>query len=247
MQINSSQNKKFSSNQNFDYGGEDLDLLENADNYFNLIINNFGNKIGNSILEVGAGSGNLTYWLRKRFPNSKIVAIEPSDKMFSEIKNRNIENVEIYQGFLSEYAEKFSNQFDTIIYNNVLEHIEDDVAEMKTVNHILKKDGYLLSYNPALNFLYDAHDASVGHYRRYYKKELTEKYVESGFVVESAKYHDLFGAVLMFIKYKVLKLKSIDQGNAMTYFNTVLPVIDRIEKFIPIPAGKNLFVIGKKK
>ncbi|MGL4758263.1 MAG: class I SAM-dependent methyltransferase [Patescibacteria group bacterium] len=247
MQINTNTNNKFSGNQNFDYGGEDLDLLEHADNYFNLIINNFGNKIGKSILEVGAGSGNLTFWLRKRFPDARIVAIEPSDKMFGELNSKNLNNVEVYQGFLSEYLDKFGDQFDTIIYNNVLEHIEDDVAEIKTVNSILKKDGYLLSYNPALNFLYDVHDASVGHYRRYYKKELVGKYIESGFVVESAKYHDLLGAVLMFVKYKVLKLKSIDQGSAMTYFNQVLPIVDKVEKFLPIPAGKNLFVIGKKK
>jgi 2-polyprenyl-3-methyl-5-hydroxy-6-metoxy-1,4-benzoquinol methylase len=239
-------NKQFSSTSDFDYDGEDIELLSSADNYFKLIIKNFDNKIGKNILEVGAGSGNLTSWLRKLYPESNITAIEPSEKMTNVLKSKNLENVDVKKAFLKDLENDFINKFDTIIYNNVLEHIEDDQSEIELVYKILKKGGHILSYNPALQSLYDHHDFSVGHYRRYSKKDLVNKHKVAGFNIIKSKYHDMLGAILMFIKYKVLKKTEVKAGNANLYFNNVLPVVDLIEKKLPVFFGKNLFVIGRK-
>jgi SAM-dependent methyltransferase len=243
---NTKNTSQFSNSENFDYGGEDINLLEEADNYFKLILENFDGCVGKNILEVGAGTGNLTKWLRIMYPDANITALEPSTNMIKSINEKNIPNLNIKQGFLKDCYLELQDQFDTIIYNNVLEHVEDDQTEINLSYKILKQDGYLLSYNPALQALYDHHDESVGHYRRYQKNDLKTKYQNSGFIVKKAKYHDMLGAFLMFVKYKIIKSTNIEQGSAVLYFDKVLPIVDKIEKFLPVPFGKNLFVIGKK-
>jgi trans-aconitate methyltransferase len=245
-EINTNKTSQFSNSENFDYGGEDINLLEAADNYFKLILENFDGCIGNNILEVGAGTGNLTKWLRIQYPDANITALEPSSNMIKAIKDKNIPNIEIKQGFLKDVYSELHYQFDTIIYNNVLEHVADDQSEINLSYTILKNGGYLLSYNPALQALYDHHDESVGHYRRYQKDDLKTKYQNSGFIVQKAKYHDMLGAFLMFVKYKIFKSTNIEQGSAVLYFDKVLPIVDKMEKYLPVPFGKNLFVIGKK-
>jgi trans-aconitate methyltransferase len=238
--------EQFSSSPNFDYSGDDINLLEDADNYFNLILDHLEVGIGQNILEVGAGTGNLTKWLRLRYPDANITIVEPSNNMVSQFKSKEIPNINIIQGFLKDNLDKLVDTFDCVIYNNVLEHCEDDQSEIHNSYKVLKDGGYLLSYNPAMQSLYDHHDASVGHYRRYSKSDLVNKYTTANFKINSAYYHDMLGAVLMYVKYKIIRSKNIKKGSAMTYFNNALPVVDKIESIIPVPFGKNLFVIGVK-
>jgi 2-polyprenyl-3-methyl-5-hydroxy-6-metoxy-1,4-benzoquinol methylase len=188
------QTNNFSNQSNFYYNGDDLDLVQDADNYFKLIIKNFEPYIGLNILEVGAGSGNLTRWLRKYYPESQITTLEPSENMVNTLKAKEIDNIQSYIGFLVDYKDIFKNKFDTIIYNNVLEHIEDDVTELKLVNELLKPEGVILTYSPSIPSLYSIMDKSIGHYRRYTKKEMNDKLEGANFKILKSKYHDFLGA-----------------------------------------------------
>ena len=60
-----------------------------------------------------------------------------------------------------------SNQSSTGLMINVLEHIEDDVAALRTLRRLLRPGGRIVLYVPALNGLYGAYDRKVGHFRRY--------------------------------------------------------------------------------
>jgi 2-polyprenyl-3-methyl-5-hydroxy-6-metoxy-1,4-benzoquinol methylase len=57
-------------------------------------------------------------------------------------------------------------QFDTIIYIDVLEHIQDDKAEMKRAFDLLCAGGHLIILSPAHNFLFSSFDKEIGHFRR---------------------------------------------------------------------------------
>jgi hypothetical protein len=60
---------------------------------------------------------------------------------------------------------------NTIVYIDVLEHIEDDAAEIRTAIAHLRPAGHLIVLAPAFNWLYSPFDQAVGHYRRYDKKD----------------------------------------------------------------------------
>ena len=59
---------------------------------------------------------------------------------------------------------ELSNEiYDTILYLDVLEHIEDHEKEILKAFGSLKKNGYLVINVPAFQFLYSDFDKHVGH------------------------------------------------------------------------------------
>ena len=57
-------------------------------------------------------------------------------------------------------------KYDTILYIDVLEHIEDDYAEIKHAMGLLTSGGRIIIVSPAHNWLYNPCDKAVGHFRR---------------------------------------------------------------------------------
>ncbi len=58
-------------------------------------------------------------------------------------------------------------RFDIIYYIDVLEHIEDDAAELRAASRLLARGGRLVVLAPAFPCLYSRFDRSIGHFRRY--------------------------------------------------------------------------------
>ena len=73
-------------------------------------------------------------------------------------------------GTLSELSD--SDKFDTILYMDVFEHIEDDRAELERAAAQLAPDGHLIVLAPAHQWLFTPFDESIGHYRRYSRRTL---------------------------------------------------------------------------
>jgi len=61
-------------------------------------------------------------------------------------------------------------RFDTILYVDVLEHIEKDYAEVALSARRLKPGGHLIALSPAHCWLYSPFDQAIGHFRRYTKQ-----------------------------------------------------------------------------
>ena len=83
--------------------------------------------------------------------------------------------------------------FDGVYTSNVLEHIKDDVHALKQIRSVMKPQSNLVVYVPAFKCLYSPWDASVGHLRRYEKKELLSKLDAAGFEVTKIIYVDTLG------------------------------------------------------
>lgn len=119
--------------------------------------------INGKILEIGAGCGSFT----KDYIKSKneITLTETDRKNFSDLKQifKNNRNVKVSDKTI--YNE--NGYFDTILYLHVLEHIQNDVGEIKEVFKKLNRNGHLIIMVPAHQKLYSKFDKSIGHYRRY--------------------------------------------------------------------------------
>jgi 2-polyprenyl-3-methyl-5-hydroxy-6-metoxy-1,4-benzoquinol methylase len=63
-------------------------------------------------------------------------------------------------------------QFDAVLYIDVLEHIEDDVAEAAAAVQLIRPGGHLAVLAPAHDFLFSPFDEAIGHFRRYSKRSL---------------------------------------------------------------------------
>lgn len=157
-----------------EYIGNELELFKHANNwknYYGSIIKPF---LKGDVLEVGAGIGETTHSLCDGTQKSW-VCVEPDADLTAEITQKVQANylpsiVEVKTGTLSDVGS--NNRYDAIIYIDVIEHIENDLEELKRAATFLKPNGHLVILVPAHNYLYSKFDQAIGHFRRYNKKML---------------------------------------------------------------------------
>jgi SAM-dependent methyltransferase len=233
------------------YVGKDLEAMSFAVNYHKWILDEFRPFLGKRVVEVGAGTGSFSELLLQESVDS-LSLVEPSD-MFeslqanvSQIKNK--AQVDFYKSIFSEVATEISDKQkpDSIIYVNVLEHIEHDVAELEHIYRTLGKGGRCFIFVPALMSLYGEFDRKIGHFRRYTKQEVEEKCQSAGFKVLKSKYFDFAGIIPWFVKYKVLKSDSLDSGAVTLYDKMAIPFVRGMEKIVNVPLGKNVLLVAEK-
>jgi SAM-dependent methyltransferase len=159
----------------FSYIGSELELFQHATNwkkYYASLIRPF---FGTEVLEVGAGIGATTQALCAG-GYERWICLEPDKNLAAEI------DAKLARGELPKYCQTMTvtlaemeaeEKFDSIIYIDVLEHIEHDAEEIRAAARHLKDGGHLIILSPAHQFLYTPFDKAIGHYRRYNKKTLS--------------------------------------------------------------------------
>jgi SAM-dependent methyltransferase len=233
------------------YVGKDLEAMSFAVNYHNWILDEFRPFLGVNIVEVGAGTGSFSELLLRGNPEI-LNLVEPSE-MFGYLK-QNLSQFEtetetrFYQAIFAQVCDEIAERKkpDSIIYVNVLEHIEDDQAELKLIYQTLEEGGRCFIFVPALMSLYGGFDRKIGHFRRYTKPEIEGKCAAVGFKVLKSKYFDFAGIFPWYVKYKLLKSDSLESGAVTAYDKYAVPVISRFESFFNFPVGKNVLLVAEK-
>ncbi len=235
-----------------EYVGKDLEAMDFAVNYHRWILELIKPFLGSHLVEVGAGTGSFSELLLETKPET-LTLVEPSE-MFEIlverdfIKNGFSTKIETYRNIFANVADdiKIGQTPDSIIYINVLEHIEDDFTELQRVFETLSKNGRVIIFVPALPFLYSEFDKYIGHFRRYNRSELIEKCKSARFSIKQAKYFDLLGILPWFVKYRFLKSLKMESKNVQLYDRSVVPITKLLEEIISPPIGKNLLLIAEK-
>ena len=148
------------------------------------------------------------------------------------------------QALLDEGA---SASFDSVVYVSVLEHIRDDVDELRTAFQLLQPGGTLALFVPAMPSLYGSLDFKSGHYRRYDRELLRQVVADAGFEQQHITYMDLVGVVPYFLMYRLLDVKTLDSGSSRIYDSLIVPISRFIESRVGAPAvGKNLVAVARR-
>jgi len=152
------------------------------------------------------------------------------------------------QGTLSENIDAVRSEGapDSILYVNVLEHVEDDSAELASIYSLLRRGGHALIFVPANRWLFGSMDRQLGHYRRYSMAELRDKCEKAGFTVCLASHFDFFGVLPWWVKYCLLRSSAMEPATVRFYDRWVVPLSRAIETRISPPVGKNLLVVALK-
>ncbi|SPQ00555.1 conserved hypothetical protein [Candidatus Sulfobium mesophilum] len=228
-------------------GLSNLHLLAEADNYNAWLFDAIRPYVGKRVLEIGAGIGTFTALLGEL---GHVTATDIDEACLAELSSRffRFGNVGVMRLDITDIGREQSEMlrkkdFDTIIGLNVLEHIEDDILALKNLR-LLVAFGRLLLIVPALRILYGVEDKAVGHIRRYEKPELVEKLSKAGWHVEKIGYLNSLGAVLWFIKNRIMKSPATSPGNVRIYDKLIVPFLSRLERTIPAPFGQSLVAIS---
>ncbi|MEO8572924.1 MAG: class I SAM-dependent methyltransferase [Pyrinomonadaceae bacterium] len=232
------------------YVGTDLEAMSFAENYHRWILSELRPYLGKSLVEVGAGTGSFSELLLECRPTS-LILVEPSE-MVSKLRER-ISTVKtgatlrILDSSFREVSDEIAGaKPDSVIYVNVLEHIEDDSAELAAVFDALAPGGRVFIFVPAHPWLYGAFDASVGHFRRYRRSELEQRTRAAGFEILVLKYFDFVGIAPWWVKYRLLRSAKLEPKAVELYDRWAVPVTRALESAFTPPTGKNLLMIGEK-
>lgn len=231
----------------FKYSGEELHVFERAVNWKAYWVEKISPYMGKRILEIGAGIGSTTVAL-KDFSFDYWVSVEPDALLCEKMANKQrlgiISNaVEIFNGTASDLV--YKNKFDTIIYIDVLEHIESDAAELRDVAKLLEEGGNIIILSPAHNFLFSPFDAKIGHYRRYNKK-LLKSILPPGLSIQKIQYLDSVGFIASLANKMILKQSDPLDSQIAFWDKAMVPISRILDRFIFYSAGKSILAVFQK-
>ena len=232
------------------YVGTDLEAMSFAVRYHRWILDEFRPFLGRRLVEVGAGTGDFSQLLADTRPDL-LILVEPSqmvDKLNVRVSSlaKSEQPVVVSSSFRDASNSIRQQKPDSVIYVNVLEHIDDDVAELESVFQCLPPGGRLFIFVPAHPWLYGPFDAAVGHYRRYSRTDLEEKCASTGFKIIKSINFDLFGIAPWWLKYRVFRSNSLGARSVEYYDRFVVPISRAIETRVNVPIGKNVLLIAEK-
>jgi 2-polyprenyl-3-methyl-5-hydroxy-6-metoxy-1,4-benzoquinol methylase len=222
------------------YDGFELNIFDAAKKFRKYQIDILKNYIKDPFLEVGPGKGGFVNLYRK-FTNN-ITLIEPDNKLFQSLKKR-FRKTDIK--IKNHTIKKERLKYQTIIYFDVLEHIEDDLNEVMLASARLKKDGRLIFNVPAHQLFYNQFDKSVGHFKRYSKKDFMIMEKMTNLKIQKLIYYDSIGLIFLILN-KVFKLKEGNLKNKIYLWNILIPLSRFIDKVTFNKLGKSLFCVFTK-
>ncbi len=202
-----------------------------------------------SFIDIGAGSGlMMKYFMNLGY---KVAGIELDSKLVTKMKkDPKLKGLRIEQGDITKLKGK--KEYDVVVCNDVIEHIEDDRKAIKNLWSFVKPGGMLVITVPAHSFLYCQRDVAWGHYRRYDRKELVEKVTETNGTVKFITYWNFIGFFVYLLMEKLLKLKMHEEirykeSRSNSIIKKGIEQILQLEKRLGgVPIGLSL-VVGIKK
>lgn len=217
-------------------GGETLDALSAAGNFNRWMADTIRPYVGQRVLEIGAGIGNLT---RSLAPGRKsYVATDVDEEHLARLAVRFQQRPRLRVRHCDltapeDFAE-FRGAMDTVICLNVLEHIEDDVQGLANIYGSLSSGGRAIVLVPHDQRIFGTIDEALGHYRRYAHGELRKKMEDAGFQVERILEFNRVSRFPWYFSGRVLKQRALGVGQ-MRLFDRLVWLWRRIDRRLPWP------------
>lgn len=204
------------------------------------------------ILEIGAGTGNITRGLMKEGYTPEVGELHLLGLRYA--KSYGIEKC--YQFNL--FKPPFYNKYDVVGMFDVLEHLKNSVLALQKVKQMLHVGGKIILSVPAHQWLWSRSDKVAGHKRRYSKQTLINELQEAGFKVLEVRYFFVTIVPLLWFRHKFdsdneIDVNEMERTNFLRInkpLNLLLLVLTRLEnklkKFIPNLVGGSLYIVAIK-
>jgi SAM-dependent methyltransferase len=154
------------------YGSEVAVRLGRAPKYNRWLADLVRPQLGAKVLEIGAGTGGLLLHL---IPRTHYWACDANPLFVRELRKLSATRPYL-EASAVDPADPSSlpagREFDTVICQNVLEHVEDDVAVLRGIGDSVGEGGRIIALLPNAPMLFGAIDRSLGHVRRYTRQQL---------------------------------------------------------------------------
>ena len=229
----------------FVYVGTELELFADATTWKSYVHFHLRPYLSGDILEVGAGMGAGTGMFNDG-TQRRWVCLEPDRALADRIKPslpQGLTNCEVIVGTLSDLGPE--EQFDSILYMDVLEHIEADAAELARAALHLRPNGTLAILSPALQWLFTPFDAAIGHYRRYTKTSL-RSIVPKGLRETKCIYLDSAGLLASLGNKLFLRSSIPSKAQIQLWDRALVPISRYTDRALNHAIGKSILGVWQK-
>lgn len=122
--------------------------------HLNAILEFLPIKSGMRILDLGTGSGYLSFAIAKKYPDVKIVGLDIVEKALASNRKKAVKEKLNNISFVNYDGNDFpfnDKSFDMVISRYALHHFPMITASIAEVSRVLKQDGYLFISDPTPN------------------------------------------------------------------------------------------------
>jgi len=229
------------------YMGGELKLFARAGRWKRYWTSQLRPFIHGAVLEVGAGIGANTLRLRSG-SEQRWVCLEPDAQLASTLREQLAgtpweATTEIVTGTVEDL--RSAEQFDSILYIDVLEHIEDDRAELGRAARLLAPGGHLIVLGPAHAWLFSEFDHAIGHFRRYTADAL-KALTPAGVRLVKAFYLDSVGLLASAANRLLLKQSLPTARQIQVWDNFMVPCSRLLDPLTGYLAGKSVVAVWER-
>ncbi len=168
------------------YGRAFLNNMTGTPQYLSWVASTIRRHLGDSIIEIGAGIGNMTGRLMGR--RLRYVAAERDPLYLHALRNRFLRTPNVQVAPLNpsdpEQFEPYREHFETGLCLNVLEYSEDPASVISALARSLKEDGLLIVLVPQNPALFGPVDETLGHKRRFTREQIQQLLEAQGLSLE---------------------------------------------------------------
>ena len=229
-----------------EYCGEELHLfsaVRNWKRYWSQAIREY---VSGDVLEVGAGTGSNTEFLSEGSAG-RWVCLEPDGRLLAQLRQK-LETAagRKYESMCGTVRTIDSAwQFDTIIYIDVLEHIEDDRGELKLAAAHLQPGGRVIVLSPAHQWLFTPFDAAIGHFRRY-NRDMLRSISPAELRIERLMYLDSVGMLASAANRLLLRQSMPTEAQLQFWDGRIIPVSRVFDVLLRNSLGKSIVGVWRK-
>lgn len=229
-----------------DYIGQELDLFRHARNWKRYFAKQFKPYVRGRVLEAGAGMGvNAPYLWNEAV--SEWTFLEPDVRLLERVPEHvhlpALRQARRINGTTTSLNP--SERFDTVLYLDVIEHIEDAAGELRRACDLLVPGGHLLILVPAFNQLYSPFDKAIGHYRRYDRSILRAE-LPAELIRVKTRYLDSLAFFLSLANKLLLTRSSPTLEQVLFWDRVIVPLSHLTDPLVCWSFGKSLISISRK-
>jgi SAM-dependent methyltransferase len=229
------------------YSGNELDQAALAVNWKSYFRSRIAPYIIGRVLEVGAGLGGTTIRLRNARQTSW-TCLEPDAGLVARLQrtlNDSPSSVPttVVTGDLTSLPG--DERFDSILYIDVLEHIEDDRGELERAAARLAPAGALVVLCPAFQILFSEMDKALGHFRRYTKHTLAAVFPQ-GMERRELFYLDSLGMIASLANKLLLRQGAPSEQQVKFWDGWIIPVSRVLDPLLLHSIGRSVIAIYRK-
>lgn len=201
--------------------------------------------VGETVLEIGAGLGNIAL---KLLPREHYIVSDPDPHNLEYLANR-------FGGYgrmdilsldpeSKEQFEALEGAVDTVLCLNVLEQVEKETEVLENIHRALVPGGAAILLVPRWQWLHGPLDHMLGYRRRYSRRALVSACESAGFAVEHTAPFNRAGVLPWLLNSKILRRKRVGKLQLKLYdsFVWLWRILDRV---LPLP-GLSMIAIARK-